>query len=207
MVTAAMLITKVCTQNKFFTHKRCSSQIGSPWLQGQRQEGRCSPQVVSKRLPGQRWQLFPQPALLSLSTRQQKPMTDEPLTARLSMSCRAAASAAGLHSAWLLLASPLSFLQFGSFQLGLDSAGAGLSSSLSSTHIASYTTAAFHHHALELHLSRMGRGWAAMAEDRVCRADPGNIPAGEREAKQHFWGCTQFFFTLKPYPPVMMCTV
>lgn len=44
------------------------------------------------------------------------------------------------------------------------------------------------------------RGWAAIAGDMVCRADPGSIPAGEREAKLHFWGCTHLFFALKPQP-------
>lgn len=116
---------------------------------------------------------------------------------------RAAASAAALHSAWLLLppVSPLS-----SFQLRLDSAGPGLSSLLSSTGCCS-------HHccfpSLRLGTASGGtrRGWAAVAEDRVCRDDPGSIPAGEREAKPHFWGCAHLLFALKPHPPVMMCMV
>lgn len=119
-----MLPTEEHTPNKCFTHKRCSPQLSSLWLQGQTW-----------------WQMLPTGCVHVASrtkmaavptasspvsehkTKNNEGQTPESSTVHVLQCC---CPDAALHPTWLLLA-PLS-----SLQLRLDSAGPGLTSSLSS---------------------------------------------------------------------------
>lgn len=64
--------------------------------------------------------------------------------------------------------------------------------SLSTTYMPCFS--AFQHHGSEPQLRQMGKGWIVMAEGRVCRADPDNLPIGDRERQNvRFSGVWKFF--------------
>lgn len=122
-----MLITKVCTQKTGFTHKRCSPQL-SGW--GNKDKMAEAP---LRLCPSGSWDKDGSYSHRQLSCpRSQDNKSNDrqkPLKPRSSTSCRAASSD-GLHSCFWH--QPL-HSQLGSFQLGLDSAGPGLTFLLSST--------------------------------------------------------------------------
>lgn len=83
--------------------------------------------------------------------------------------------------------------QLHSFWLSSDLAGLRLTSATLFPAAASHTSTAFQHCMPGSSLRRTGRGWAAKDGVGRGRADPDNLPDGEKEAKKlHVQGCSPF---------------
>lgn len=109
-----------------------------------------------------------------------------------------------LHSALFSSAQlPSAQLDWGS-PLPLCSLWYPLTPSLSFSTMSIPCFSAFQHHILEPQLRQMGKGGMVMAEGGVSRADPDNLPSGERKRGKmaHFQGCDYIFFPQKVHDDV-----
>lgn len=183
-------------KRRWFTYKRYSpSQLSSMWPWDKAKAVALPVPSTTWLSPDKtRWHALTTAFSLSLSHKQQETMTDKPLKAGLSPPHRATTSDAGLNSVELLPGqlgcidgstqphpAPLSSFQLSSALLGLRLTSAALFPAAASSTASQLSVP-------ESSLGGKGRD----------RADPNNLPRGERQKCCMFRGA-QPFFSLKPH--------